>query len=88
MGKGATAVLSVDGKKVAEGRIDRTIALRFSLDECFDVGADTGTPVAEDYAERMPFRFTGTLRRLVIDLGANQGAATGAQLKKLNDLAD
>jgi hypothetical protein len=24
--------------------------------------------VAEDYANRMPFRFTGTLRRLVIEL--------------------
>src|SRR5262249_33694528 len=66
MGKGATAVLSVDGKEVAQGRIERTIPLRFSLDECFDVGEDTGTPVAEDYADRMPFRFTGTLRRLVI----------------------
>jgi arylsulfatase len=68
MGKGATGILSVDGKKVAEGRIERTVPLRFSLDECFDVGEDTGTPVAEDYAGRMPFRFTGTLRRLVIDL--------------------
>jgi arylsulfatase len=35
LGKGATAVLSVDGKKVAEGRIERTVPLRFSLDECF-----------------------------------------------------
>jgi arylsulfatase len=88
MGKGATAILSVDGKEVARGRIERTIPLRFSLDESFDVGEDTGTPVAEDYADRMPFRFTGTLRRLVIDLGAANGAPSQAQLKKLNDLAD
>jgi arylsulfatase len=88
MGKGATAVLSVDGKKVAEGRIERTVALRYSLDECFDVGADTGTPVAEDYADRMPFRFTGTLVRLVIELAPAQAGANAEQLKKLNDVAD
>lgn len=56
------------GKKVAEGRIERTTPTRFSLDECFDVGEDTGTPVAEDYAERMPFRFTGELRKLTVYL--------------------
>jgi arylsulfatase len=88
LGKGATAVLSVDGKEVAKGRIEQTIALRFSLDECFDVGEDTGTPVAEDYADRMPFRFTGTLNRLVIDMGETKGSASTQQLKKLADLAD
>jgi arylsulfatase len=88
MGKGATAVLSVDGEQVAKGRIERTVPLRFSLDESFDVGEDTGTPVAEDYAERMPFRFTGELRRLVIDLGDGQALPSRAQVKRLNDLAD
>jgi hypothetical protein len=29
-----------------------------SPDESFGVGEDTGTPVAEDYTGRMPFRFT------------------------------
>jgi arylsulfatase len=88
MGKGATAVLSVDGKEVAKGRIEKTIALRYSLDESFDVGEDTGTPVADYYADRMPYRFTGDLRRLVIELAPPQGAASAKQLKKLNDLAD
>jgi arylsulfatase len=88
MGKGATAVLSVDGKEVAKGRIERTIALRFSLDECFDIGEDTGTPVAEDYADRMPFRFTGELRRLVIELGETQGALNQEQHRRLQALAD
>jgi arylsulfatase len=69
VGKGATGILSVDGQEVARGRMEVTVDFRFSLDECFDVGEDTGTPVADDYADRMPFRFTGTLRRLVIDLG-------------------
>src|SRR5262249_14563257 len=52
----------------SRGKIERTVARRFSLDETFDVGADTGTPVVEDYADKMPFRFTGMLKRLVIEL--------------------
>ena len=62
IGKGATATLLVDEKQVAEGRIAQTAAVRFSLDETFDVGADTGTPVVEDYVNDMPFQFTGTLK--------------------------
>jgi len=34
----------------------------------FDVGEDTGTPVVEDYASKMPFAFTGTLKRVVVVL--------------------
>ena len=58
----------VDGKQVAQGKIPRTIAIRFSLDETFDVGEDTGTPVVEDYADKMPFPFTGTLKKFVVVL--------------------
>ena len=47
-GKGGTGTLRVDGKQVAQGRIERTVPNRFSLDETFDVGEDTGTPVVED----------------------------------------
>jgi hypothetical protein len=41
---------------------------RFSLDETFDVGEDTGTPVVEDYATKMPYIFTGTLKKFVVIL--------------------
>jgi arylsulfatase len=68
LGKGATGTLFVDGKQVAEGRIPRTIPIRFSLDETFDIGEDTGTPVAEDYVDKMPFQFTGTLKKFVVVL--------------------
>lgn len=67
-GKGALGKLIVDGVQVAEGRIDHTIANRFSLDETFDVGEDTGTAVVADYSTRMPFRFNGSLDKLTIDL--------------------
>jgi arylsulfatase len=59
----------VDGKQVAQGKIERTIPTRFSLDETMDIGEDTGTPVVEDYANKMPFKFTGVLKKVVIELG-------------------
>ena len=65
VGKGATATLLVDEKQVAQGRIERTIGVRFSLDETFDIGEDTGTPVLEEYEAKMPFRFTGALTKFV-----------------------
>ena len=58
----------VDEKQVAEGQIERTIPVRFSLDETFDVGEDTGTPVLEEYEGKMPFRFTGMLKKFVVVL--------------------
>jgi arylsulfatase len=66
IGKGGTGTLSVDGKQVAQGRIDRTTPIRFSLDEGLDVGEDTGTPVSEDYD--VPFKFTGKIENVTIDI--------------------
>ena len=68
VGKGGTATMFIDGKQVAEGNIAQTLMARFSLDETFDVGEDTGTPVSEDYATKMPYRFTGTLNKFVVIL--------------------
>jgi arylsulfatase len=68
IGKGATATLLVDEKEIAQGKIPQTVGVRFSLDETFDVGQDTGTPVLEEYESRMPFAFTGTLKKFVVVL--------------------
>jgi arylsulfatase len=68
MGKSGTGTLSVDGQPVGQGKIERTIPVRVSLDETFDVGVDTGTPVIEDYANRMPFKFTGEIEKFTIEL--------------------
>jgi len=67
LGKGGVGTLLVDGKKVATGRIERTLAFRLSLDETLDCGEDTGTPVVEAY--HVPFKFTGELKKVVIELG-------------------
>jgi arylsulfatase len=66
MGKGGTGTLFVDDNHVAQGRIERTIPIRVTLDESLDVGEDAGTPVNLGYD--VPFKFTGKLNKLVIEL--------------------
>jgi arylsulfatase len=69
VGKGGLATLSVDGKTVAEGRIEKTQPLIFSADETADVGLDNQTPVAEDIGVgAQATRFTGTIREVTIEL--------------------
>jgi arylsulfatase len=67
VGKGGTGQLLVNGEKVAEGRIDRTIPFIFSGDETEDVGEDLATPVTEDYKEG-DNKFTGTIDKVTISL--------------------
>jgi arylsulfatase len=43
------------------------------------VGEDTGTPVIEDYAAQMPFKFTGTLAKLTIELAPQPLSAKDQQ---------
>ena len=67
VGKGGTARLSVNGKNVAEGRIEKTQPLIFSADETADVGLDNQTPVVEGIGVgRDETRFTGNIQTVVI----------------------
>jgi len=69
LGKGGDATLYVNGKVVAEGRVDKTEALMFSADEGSDVGLDNQTPVAEGIgvgAEET--RFTGKIRTVTVEV--------------------
>ncbi|SDU76513.1 arylsulfatase [Jiangella alkaliphila] len=63
-GKGGTGTLTVNGKPVGEGRIERTVPVYFSTDDTFDVGEDWGTPISPTY--RTPFAFTGTLKKVTV----------------------
>jgi arylsulfatase len=66
VGKGGAVTLFVNDKKVGEGRVERTVPARYSADETFDVGMDTGSPVSMEYAS--PNRFTGKLKKVEITL--------------------
>jgi arylsulfatase len=63
---GATVTLFANDKIIGVGRVEKSIPNRVTLDETFDIGFDTGTPVADGYD--MPFKFTGKLRAVTIDL--------------------
>jgi hypothetical protein len=75
-GKGGTGTLIVDGRAVDTKHIEHTVPFIFQWDETFDVGTDTGTPVAlVDYRYDVPFRFTGKLNKLTFELGPQQMTA-------------
>jgi arylsulfatase A-like enzyme len=70
-GKGGTGVLKVDDKEIASRKIPHTIPFLMAIDETFDVGVDTRTPV-DDKDYQLPFRFTGKLAKLTYKLGPVQ----------------
>jgi len=72
-GKGGTGVLSVDGKEVETQNIPSSVPFAFGVDESFDIGSDTGTPV-DDKDYHIPFAFNGTLNKLTIKLEPQQMA--------------
>lgn len=74
IGRGGEGVLLVDGKEVAREKMDHTIPLILQFDENFDIGADTGTPVTEEY--QVPFNFTGTLNNLTLTIDRPQLSPT------------
>jgi arylsulfatase A-like enzyme len=68
VGKGGTGTLFVDGQKVGEARLSRTVPFVFSADDFTDIGVDHGAPVTEDY-ETPHGRFTGEVSWVRIDIG-------------------
>jgi arylsulfatase len=66
-GSGGTGTIEVNGRKLAQGRIDRTQFNAFSADEGADVGMDAGTPVSDEYKEGGN-AFTGKIQKVTIEL--------------------
>jgi arylsulfatase A-like enzyme len=70
-GKGGTGVLKVDGQEAANKKMPHTIPFLMALDETFDVGVDTRTPV-DDNDYQLPFKFTGQITKVTFKLGPEQ----------------
>jgi len=68
LAKGGNVSLYYDGKRVGEGRVERTVPMAFSADETTDVGRDTATPVSSDYTRKTSV-FNGKVHWVQIDLG-------------------
>jgi arylsulfatase len=67
-GKSGAGLLKVDDKEVDNKKIPHTILFLVTLDETFDIGVDTRTPV-DDNDYQVPFHFTGKLAKLTFKLG-------------------
>ncbi len=66
-GTGGRSILSVDGKKIAEGHIPKTQPFAFSGDEGADVGLDGETNVSNDYKPGPPSAFTGKIVEVTVE---------------------
>ena len=71
LAKGGTVTLYIDGNTVGSGRVERTLAMVFSLDETSDVGIKPGSQITPD----VPIgnnAFTGTVQLVVIELDTQE----------------
>jgi len=68
----------INGKEAARGTVQRTVPAVFTASETFDVGIDTSSSVADDYVDKAPFEFEGTLKKLYFkNLPVEQPAFAG-----------
>jgi arylsulfatase len=80
IGRPGSGTLTVDGKPVGTQTMERTVPLVMNLDDEFNVGATTATPlVDEDY--QIPFKFTGKINKITVSLEPPQ--LTPADMQKL-----
>jgi arylsulfatase len=77
MGKGGTITLLANGKKIGEGRAEKTAGYKYSLYEGQDIGEDSGSPV--DFSYTPPFKFNGKLDKVAVEL---KEQSTVAELRK------
>jgi hypothetical protein len=74
LGKGGTGTLKVDGKVAESHAMAHSIPISLMWSETFNVGVDTGTPV-DDKDYQVPFRFTGKINKLTVNLGPEELSA-------------
>ena len=65
---GGAVSLYANDQLIGEGRLDKTVFLRFSAYAGMDVGRDNGLVVDPAYAAKAPLAFTGTVKKVILDL--------------------
>jgi hypothetical protein len=78
-GTGGKVILRVGEKVIGEGRFEKQVPFRFTVNESFDVGCDTVTPVSDQY--ETPFAFSGTIRRVMVDISDKAFEELSAEAK-------
>ena len=82
IGRSGIGVLKVDGKAVAEQKMERTIPLILQWDEALDIGSDTLTGV-DDRDYQPPFAFNGKIEN--ITLTVDRPKLTAEDEKRLSE---
>jgi arylsulfatase len=82
-GKGvpATIKLFVDGKPVGSGDLPVTIPLNLGLSAGVCVGADAGAPVMTEADYKPPFPFTGTVKKVLVDVTGEEIEDKAAKMR-------
>ncbi len=62
----SVVTLIVNSKQVGEVTAETTVPAVFTAAETFDVGMDTGSAVALEYHDKVPFKFNGKIEKLNI----------------------
>jgi len=65
-GTGGAVTLRLGKKNIGEGRFERQVYGYFTVNETFDVGCDTVSPVSDLY--QSPFAFTGRIIKVMVDV--------------------
>jgi arylsulfatase len=65
-GKGGLATLTLDGKPIGSGRVEKTMPNMMFFSDGLDIGMDTLTPVSNAY--QVPFAFTGKLDKVMVTI--------------------
>lgn len=79
-GTGGTVTLRVDKVTVGSGRCEQQVAGYFTVNETFDIGRDTVSPVSDLY--QSPFTFTGEIVKVMV----NVSDATFEELAEQHEL--
>lgn len=86
-GTGGDVTLRSGTTVIGKGRIDKQVPVRFTVQESFDVGEDTVSPVSTQYES--PFAFTGDLKRVMVDVTGRsfeELAVTDAAKRLISDV--
>ena len=82
---GGKVTLRLGKKTIGEGRFEKQIGGFYTANESFDIGCDTCSPVSDRY--ETPFAFTGTIRRVVVDVSEATFEQLAAQHDALGRMA-
>jgi len=77
---GGEVTLYVNDEPVGSGRMEHTVPVRFTGYAGMCIGRDNGMPVDRSYADKSPFPFTGTVKKVVFDINPHPSGEQEQQL--------